>query len=409
LNISQGAGKRILVVDPTCGMSGDMFLAALMALGADLKTVKGELKKLGGLERFDIKLEKVKKKGLVASRAVVECAESHHERNLGDILGMIDSSGLDERVKGLSGEVFRALAEAEGKVHGLPTEKVHFHEVGALDSIIDIIGAVVALKELGFPDIFHRPFVLGSGTIEIAHGRIPLPAPATIELLEGRRVSFVDEPFEIITPTAAALMRVLAMELPAGFSCTPERVVYAVGSREEAEVRSMLRVIEAQTGSYNYGDVVVVKTVIDDMNPEIHGFVREKLSAAGALDVYITQVVMKKGRPGVELTVLCREEELGAVVDVLLRETTTIGMRISREARVEIERWTEKLETLVGEVEVKFCRLPDGSVKGSPEYESCRALALESGVPIREIYSKAMIAVDSYIAEKNEGIGNSGS
>jgi len=326
-------------------MSGDMFLAALFSLGADVGRVRKELGKLGGIESFEIELESVKKKGLAASKAVIGYSESTHERNLKSILEMIDSSGLDSRVKELSRGVFYAIAEAEGKVHGISPDKVHFHEVGAVDSIIDIVGAVLALEELGFPEVYHRPFVLGRGTIDIAHGRIPLPAPATIELLKGRSVSFVDEPFEIVTPTAAALMKVLARGIPPGFSFTPERVVYSVGTREGPDARSMLRVIEASTYEAAMGDVVVLRATIDDMNPEIYSFIQESLLGGGALEVYLTQVIMKKGRPGTELTVLCREDELAGVVDFISRQTTTIGMRVSYEKRVELERRVERLDT----------------------------------------------------------------
>jgi len=385
-------------------MSGDMFLAALFSLGADVGRVRKELGKLGGIESFEIELESVKKKGLAASKAVIGYSESSHERNLKSILEMIDSSGLDSRVKELSSGVFYAIAEAEGKVHGISPDKVHFHEVGAVDSIIDIVGAVLALEELGFPEVYHRPFVLGRGTIDIAHGRIPLPAPATIELLKGRSVSFVDEPFEIVTPTAAALMKVLARGIPPGFSFTPERVVYSVGTREGPDARSMLRVIEASTYEAAMGDVVVLRATIDDMNPEIYSFIQESLLGGGALEVYLTQVIMKKGRPGTELTVLCREDELAGVVDFISRQTTTIGMRVSYEKRVELERRVERLDTPLGEVEVKLCRLPDGSVKGAPEYESCRRVASEKNLPLKDVYSVVQAAIDSFLSDvKQDG------
>jgi len=367
-------------------MSGDMFLAALFSLGADVGRVRKELGKLGGIESFEIELESVKKKGLAASKAVIGYSESSHERNLKSILEMIDSSGLDSRVKELSRGVFYAIAEAEGKVHGISPDKVHFHEVGAVDSIIDIVGAVLALEELGL------------------HGRIPLPAPATIELLKGRSVSFVDEPFEIVTPTAAALMKVLARGIPPGFSFTPERVVYSVGTREGPDARSMLRVIEASTYEAAMGDVVVLRATIDDMNPEIYSFIQESLLGGGALEVYLTQVIMKKGRPGTELTVLCREDELAGVVDFISRQTTTIGMRVSYEKRVELERRVERLDTPLGEVEVKLCRLPDGSVKGAPEYESCRRVASEKNLPLKDVYSVVQAAIDSFLSDvKQDG------
>jgi len=386
--------NELLIVDPACGLSGDMFLAALFSLGVDPAAVEREVARLPGLDDFSIEFAHVKSHAISASHVDVKFANSLVQRDLRRILEMIDRSPLDNRIKKLSGDVFMALGEAEGKVHGTKPEYVHFHEVGAVDSIVDIVGAVTALSMLGFPRLYHRPFVLGAGSVKIAHGTMPIPVPATIELLEGRRVAFVDEPNEIVTPTGAALMKVLAGEVPAGLAFIPEEVVYAAGSRRKSSSRSLLRVIRA-IQSAPEKEIAVLRTTIDDMNPEIYSFIQERLLGGMALEVYMKQIIMKKGRPGIELTVLCERERLDEVISFIAKETTTIGLRVSYEERVELERWGGEVETPYGAIDVKFSRLPDGSVKAAPEYESCKKVALAAGRPLKEIYEAAMTASHS--------------
>jgi uncharacterized protein (TIGR00299 family) protein len=382
------AAKSIIIVDPTRGLSGDMFLAGLFALGADPKRVAREVAKLRGLEPFSIKTVRVKIGGIVATRAEVRCSPKVHERDLASILRMIDSSRLDERVKELSKRTFRIIGAAEGKIHGVPEGRVHFHEVGAVDSIVDIVGGVAALAMLGFPPLFHRPFRLGSGLIRVSHGHLPVPAPATIEILKSRTACFGGEEGEIVTPTGAALMKALAKELPELSSFVPRRIVYAAGTREEGAPPGMLRLIEADERSLAR-EVSVLRTTIDDMNPEHYGYVQERLFEIGALEVYLTQVIMKKGRPGVLLTVLCEGDAEEALLEVIFAETTTLGVRVSREGRRELDRWTEKVDTIFGAIQVKRGRLRDGSVKTSPEYEACKTAARSRGVPIREVFEAA--------------------
>ena len=377
-----------IVVDAAGGLSGDMFLAGLFALGADPKRVAREVRKLPGLEPFSIGIERVNRGGIAATRARVRCPGHSRPRDLASILAMIGRSRLGERVKEMSAETFRILGAAEGKIHGVAADHVHFHEVGAVDSIVDIVGAAAALETLGFPPLFHRPFRLGCGFIEIAHGRYPIPAPATIEILRGRTVILDNEEGEIVTPTGAALMKALAREIPELFSFVPRRIVYSAGTREEGAAPGMLRLIEADAPAFT-GEVTVLRTTIDDMNPELYGWVTERLFKAGALDVFLTQIIMKKGRPGVLLTVLCEGAASDALLDIIFRETTTLGVRVSREARAELERWTEKVDTIHGPIQVKRARLNDGSVKTSPEYESCKAAAESRGVPIGDVYEAA--------------------
>jgi len=377
-----------IIVDAAGGLSGDMFLAGLFALGADPARVTREVKKLPGLEPFSIKTERVKRGGVAALRVRVRCPRTARERNLASILAMIARSRLDERVKELSEKTFRVLGDAEGKIHGVAADHVHFHEVGAVDSIVDIVGGIVALAMLGFPPLFHRPFRLGSGFIRVAHGTLPVPAPATIEILRGRTVRLGNEDGEVVTPTGAALMKVLASELPEFHSFAARRIVYAAGTREEGPAPGMLRLIEADERPFT-GEVTVLRTTIDDMNPEAYGYVQERLFEAGALEVFLTQLIMKKGRPGVLLTVLCESAVKDVLLDILFRETTTLGVRVSREGREELERWTERVETTLGTVQVKRGRLRDGKLKTSPEYESCKAVARAARVPIQDVYEAA--------------------
>lgn len=391
MSIKPGKGinsGRMIVVDPTSGLSGDMFLAGLFALGADPKRVAAEVGRLPGLEPFRIVFGRVNRHGIRAHRVRVVCEAKAKHRHLGDILGMIDRSPLDARVKELVSGTFELLGRVEGKIHGVPAKKVHFHEVGAVDSIVDMVGAVVALSELGFPPLYHRPFMLGSGTVRTSHGDLPVPAPATLALLEGRRVHLGAASGEVVTPTGAALMKTLAMEISPRRQIVPARVVYSVGTRDESENPGMLRLVEAVQAPIER-DIFCVRTSIDDMNPEIYQHLQERLFERGALEVYLTQLIMKKGRPGVLVTVLCEQGALDAVVDTLFRETTTLGVRIATEGRAELERWTEAVSTRFGDVTVKRGRLQDGTVKTSPEYESCRTVARDKGVPILQIYREA--------------------
>jgi pyridinium-3,5-bisthiocarboxylic acid mononucleotide nickel chelatase len=381
-------GNGCIVVDAAGGLSGDMFLAGLCGLGADPRRIAREVRKLPGLERFSIVIERVKGRGIAAFRARVRCSRAGHGRDLAAILSMIERSRLEAPVKALAAKTFSILGEAEGRVHGVRASKVHFHEVGAVDSIVDIVGSVAGLSMLGFPALYHRPFRLGSGFIRVSHGRMPVPAPATIEILRGRTVILDNEDGEVVTPTGAALMRALAREIPALHAFAPRRVVYAAGTREEGAAPGMLRLIEAEERGFA-GTVAVLRTTIDDMNPEHYGYVQERLFGAGALEVYLTQLIMKKGRPGVLLTVLCEEGARGALLDILFEETTTLGVRVSFEGREELERWTEKVATPFGSIQVKRARLRDGRVKTAPEYEACRRAATAARVPLRVAYEAA--------------------
>lgn len=394
------AGRRserweAIVFDPAGGLSGDMFLGCLVALGADPREVQRRVASLPGLERFRIVAGTVRRRGLAASRVRVECGRARGSRDLRAILSMIRRSGLEKPVREAASSVFAALGEAEGRVHGVPAAKVHFHEVGAVDSIVDIVGSVVALSMLGFPRLYHRPLRLGSGTISFSHGTLPLPAPATIEVLAGRTVIFGDEEGEIVTPTGAALVRVLAEELPPGMPLRPGRTVYAAGTRERGGEPGLLRAVACPVPAGDEpaeGRVAVLRTAIDDMTPELFGHVQQRLLAEGALDVMMAPVSMKKNRPGVLVTAVCRGEDAVRLAGILFAETTTIGVRIAEEGRLELERAVAEISTAYGPIDVKYAVLPDGSLKHAPEYESCRRAAEKAGVPVRVVIEAAAAA-----------------
>lgn len=398
------SGNRIgmIIVDPSGGLSGDMFLAGLCALGAPAGDIETQVSTLPGLEPFRIVVGRVKRRGIAAWRARVKCPGETKARNLKSILSMIKRSHLAPRVKGMAARTFEILGEVEGRIHGMPAGDVHFHEVGAVDSIVDIVGAAVAIAILDFPMVYHRPFRLGAGMVEIAHGTLPVPAPATLEVLRGRKVQFGTEPGEVVTPTGAALMAALGLELPLARTVTPTTVVYATGTREPAESAGILRMIAAEAPPEER-TVTVLRTTIDDMNPEHFGHLRKLLFESGALDVYLTQLIMKKGRPGVLVTVLCETGVQQRILDLLFRETTTLGVRIAVEEREELERWVMEVSTPFGTVQVKCGRLPDGTVKRAPEYESCSRAALARSVPVGTVFNAALRA-----AEGEDGAARAG-
>jgi uncharacterized protein (TIGR00299 family) protein len=381
-----------IILDPSLGLSGDMFLGCLIALGADRRKIEKKVATLPGLEKFRIVAGRVKRRGVTAVRARVVCPKKARARDLKGILSMIRRSGLDPEAKECASRTFTLLGEAEGKIHGVPTSRVHFHEVGAVDSIVDIVGTAAALSLLGMPKLYHRPFVLGSGTITFSHGTLPLPAPATIEVLRGRSVSFGTADGEVVTPTGAALAAALAEELPPGITFRADRVVYAAGTREKGGEPGMLRAVSCLEDDDPRGLVAVIRTTIDDMSPELFGNVQEKLFEDGALDVLMSPVSMKKNRPGVQLTVLCAPGTEDGLAETLFEETTTIGVRIGYEERLELERASTFVDTPFGRIGVKRALLPGGGFKTAPEYESCREAARRHGVPVREVFEAALAA-----------------
>ncbi|MHB0913964.1 MAG: nickel pincer cofactor biosynthesis protein LarC [Armatimonadota bacterium] len=355
------------------GISGDMTLGALIDAGADEAALRAELAKLG-LD-FELVIGRSTRRGI--SGVSVEVRHHEHEhRHLPDIERIIGGSALSEGVKARALLIFRRLAEAEGRVHGVPAEHVHFHEVGAVDAIVDIVGVCICLELLGVERIASSPLPLGSGFVECAHGTIPIPAPATVELLSGVPV-YAGGEGETVTPTGAAIIRCAEdFEMP---QMTLSGVGYGAGAR------SLLRVMLGESKSLPEAvRVSMVETNIDDMNPELYPSVFEALFSAGALDVYATPISMKKGRPAVLLSAVCPPERADEVARTVLAQTSSFGVRVSAAERLCLPRERRIVTTSYGDVRVKI-----GPGKAAPEYEDCRAAAETHGVPVRLVYEEA--------------------
>lgn len=381
---------RIAYFDCFAGASGDMILGALLDAGVQPEVWQGELTKLN-LSGYELKIERVQKQSLTATAVRVRVSEGGQERGLTEIEALIRASPLPTEVKETSVEVFRRLAEAEARVHGITPERVHFHEVGGVDAIVDIVGAVVGLRLLGVEAVYASALPLGHGFVDCAHGRLPLPAPATLELLRGVPVRSQDVEGELVTPTGAAILTTLAKGFGPFPPMTVERIGYGAGQRD-FPFPNLLRLLVGSTSAgldARLETLTLLEANIDDLNPEFYGHLMERLFTAGALDVYLTPVQMKKNRPGVLLSVACPPAKAEALAALVFAETTTIGLR-----RQEVQRWAlarerVEVETPYGSVGVKVARLGGKVMTASPEYEDCRRLALERGVPLKEVYAAA--------------------
>jgi len=382
---------RFLRLDSVGGISGDMMLGVLIGLGADRRKIADSLRALVPDETFSLDCEPVRQGGLSGVRATVRIpCEGHCHRNMRDIAGLLERSGLPEAAKRDALAVFRLLAEAEGAVHGLAPEEVMFHEVGALDSIIDIAGCCMAWHELRLEHLVLSGLPTGSGVVRTAHGLMPVPAPATAELIARHGLSIVpdDEPFELVTPTGAALAAFWPKRPPE--TARVLGVVNSFGQRELLSRPNLLRGMLCETADRAETDAVrLMECNLDDMTGEMIGHATEMLLAGGALDVWTTPVFMKKQRPGVVLSVLCREEDREKILRLLLKETTTFGVRERTAERTVLRRDFATAETPYGPVRVKRGWLGGELLTSSPEWEDCRAAAERAGVPAREVYRAA--------------------
>jgi uncharacterized protein (TIGR00299 family) protein len=340
----------------------------------------------------------------------------HGTRNFRTIADLIDHSALSPWVRERAVNVFRRIAEAEGKIHGLPAEEVHFHEVGAVDSIVDVVGGCLALESLGCPRVFAAPLVEGTGWIHCAHGRFPVPAPATLEILAARglTVNQCEEPQEMVTPTGAALLA----ELVEAFGPMPalrlERIGYGLGTREMLTRPNVLRAVlgelaaapDASTAEYDWetDEVAWLETNLDDLNPEVLGHFAERALTAGALDVFYAPVQMKKSRPGVVLTVVCPVNEADRFCALMLTETSAFGVRRTIVQRRKLRREFQSVDTPLGKVVVKLGRLNGRLLQVAPEYESCRAVAASAHVPVKAVYLAALRAFPAPPADACQGL-----
>ena len=431
-----------IYLDIFSGISGDMFIGALLDLGLEFPKFERELAKLK-LEGYHLHVGRQQRLNIEGTKFDVHLAhdhdhdhghehehahhhhshahsheehshehgrhhhheddhDHHHGRTFSEIKQLISKSNLSDWVKSKAIAIFERVAKAEGKIHGQPPESVHFHEVGAVDSIVDIVGACIGLDLLGRPRVISAPVVEGTGWIDCAHGHFPIPAPATMEILAQRKVPMTqcDEPHELVTPTGAAILAELVESFGPFQGLAPTRIGYGLGTRNNQTRPNVLRaVLCTPAGSEGRGahdwetdTVVILQTNLDDISSELLGQFMERALAAGALDVFYAPIQMKKNRPGVLLSVLCASADADKFAEMVLRETTAFGVRRHSSERRKLKREVRRIQTSFGEVEVKIGRLDGKAVQIAPEFESCRQLAERTGVPLKQIYEAALRA-----------------
>ena len=418
---------KVLYYDCFCGISGDMNLGALLDLGVDEVYLRSQLAKLQLEHAYELQVEKGNKKGISGTRVEVvlkntdhdddhhhqhhhhhqkaeqEKAHSHmhHEhRNLKDIEKLIIHSALSDKVKKMSLDIFMKVAEAEAKVHGKSLYEVHFHEVGAIDSIVDIVGAAVCLDYLQVDKIMASPVQTGGGFVKCAHGIIPVPAPATVEILKNIPMKTGIVPFETTTPTGAAILAANVDAFSERMDFSIESIGYGIGHRD-MDIPNVLRVYLGYEDRENEKkEQYILETNIDDMNPELYDYIEEKLFAKGALDVYKTAIVMKKGRTAVKLSVLVDRQQEESILEVIFRETTSIGIRKYKVEKIMLPREFVTARTSYGDVAVKHAYYQGKKLKYKPEYEDCRRLAIEHNIPISQVYQEVYSSIGGSDANK---------
>jgi uncharacterized protein (TIGR00299 family) protein len=386
---------RIAYFDCASGIAGDMTLAALIDAGAELAAIQAGVESLG-LPAVKIVASEVRRKGFRGLAIEIQHEPESKHRHLHHITDMIDGSRLTQRAKETATRIFTRLGDAEAKVHGVEIRKVHFHEVGAVDSIADIVGMAIALDQLNIERIESSPVPTGHGFIEIAHGRCSIPAPATAELLAGIPLAQSTVEAELTTPTGAAILAAMAAAYGALPAMTVEKIGYGAGTRDLVEQPNLLRVLigeAAQRGSPTSAIetemLCQLETNLDDASGELIGHCAGQLFEAGALDVYTCGIQMKKNRPGVLLSVLCQLPNADRLESILFRETTTLGVRRSIVERRKLRRQPHQVRTAWGPVSGVLATLPDGQMRFSPEYESCRRIAESQSIPLGRVYEEA--------------------
>ena len=379
---------NILYYNCFAGISGDMHLAAMLDIGVPADHLLGELAKLG-LKGYRIEISKDKRKGISGTKFDIIVEEGHHHRGLSDIEKIINASSVSEKVKKLSLKIFRKLAAAEAKVHDTDIEKIHFHEVGAVDAILDIVGAAVCIDYLKPDAICSSPVELGGGFAECAHGRLPVPAPATVELLTGIPTTSGRVAYESTTPTGAAILSACVDKFVTTTNFTVKKTGYGIGSKDE-DIPNVLRIHLAESKAdqdCSHCSAKIIECNIDDMNPEYYDHIFELLFAAGAADVYIAPIIMKKSRPAVTLSVLCHEPDEQAIEDILLNETSSIGLRKYTVQKTMLQRQSKTINTPYGDVRIKSAVCKNGKIKSKAEYDDCKKIAQKHNLPLAEVYA----------------------
>ena len=382
---------KIAYLDCFSGISGDMMLGALVDLGVPIEVLVAELGKIP-VSGYAMRAEKEQRGLIFGTRIQIEISEQPH-RSFSDIEELIHQSKLEAKVRERILSIFQKLARAESRVHHLPVSEVHFHEVGAVDSILDVAGTVIGLEYLEIARLYSSPVPIGRGFVQTHHGLLPLPAPATVQLLEGIPVYGTSAERELVTPTGAAILA----SLVEAYGPVPEMTLlgsgYGVGSHPAADPPNLLRVLVGSSGSaLEYKHLILLETNIDDMNPEFFSYVLEKLFALGVLDASLAPIQMKKNRPGVMLSVLIEPALQTAALEVIFSETTTLGVRIQEVKRAELQRQSEVIRTPYGPCQVKSVTLPGGEQRVIPEYEVCRRIAEDQGMPLRKVYEDILFS-----------------
>lgn len=384
---------KIAYFDCFSGISGDMCLGAIIDAGVDITKMERELRKLP-IKDWGLKSRKVLRGGITSTKVDVILLGDHQKNEAGrrwhDVQELIDSSKFSGHVKQKGLEIFRKLFEAEAKVHGESFEKVHLHELGAVDCFIDIFGVITGLELLEIEKVYTSKINLGSGMVATSHGTLPVPAPATSELLKGFSVFSSGIPFELTTPTGAAILSGLNAECAPIPPVNIEKTGYGAGNKEIAGIPNVLRLITgkdaAQPFIFSTKDfVMVIETNIDDMNPQIYEDVTEKLFAAGALDVTLENIIMKKGRPAMKLSIIAEEKDLGILAKILFENTTTIGIRFYNVCRITLKREIKTIKTELGKIRIKISRSGENIFNISPEFDDLKMLSKKTSLPIKKV------------------------
>jgi uncharacterized protein (TIGR00299 family) protein len=384
---------KIAYFDCFSGISGDMVLGALVDAGADLGQLEGELRRLL-VSGWKLSAEKVKRRALFATHVKVETHEHHPHRSLSEIREMIEKAGLAPRAAERASRIFERLGGAEAKVHQIPIEKVHFHEVGAVDSIVDIVGSAIGFELLGIDRFACSSLDVGGGRVRTEHGILPVPAPATTELLRGVPAHSSGIERELVTPTGAAIATTLATQFVQIPPMRVSAIGYGAGSTDLAEQPNVLRLLVGDAAEMDAAErwdelVTVIEANLDDMSPQIYGYFAERALDAGALDVFSTAVQMKKNRPGLLVTLLAKPTDASRLIALLFEETTTIGVRTYDVRRRTLERETVPVKTPFGEIRIKVSRLNGTVLNAAPEYEDCQRIASQTGIPLKKVLASA--------------------
>ncbi|HET9400970.1 MAG TPA: nickel pincer cofactor biosynthesis protein LarC [Candidatus Acidoferrales bacterium] len=386
---------KLAYFDCFSGISGDMVLGALVDAGCPLPEIEAGLRKLE-LRGWKISGDRVKRAGIAATKISVETEETHHHRGFSLIANKIEKAGLAPRAAERAIAIFRHLGESEARIHGVDLEKVHFHEVGAADSIVDIVGSAIGFEILGIERFACSALNFGGGTVQAAHGTMPVPAPATADLLRGKPTYSSGIQKELVTPTGAAIVSTLCDSFGSHPAMMSSAIGYGAGAADFKEHANVLRItigesLEQHTSAWDER-ITVIEANLDDMNPQIYGYFAEKALAAGALDVFAAPVQMKKNRPGMLVTLLCAPNDADRLADLLFSETTTIGLRSYEARRRVLARESVEVTTPHGPVKMKVARLNGHVLNAAPEFDDCRRIATEKNVPLKQILAEAALA-----------------